>query len=458
VVFKTRDETGFFKSLEEFCDRVDRAALNKRVLESLIKCGAMDTMPGSRRQKMAILEQALSAGIEAQRAREAGQSSMFDLFGGGAAAGGSSVQSLPMPMITETAQDYKEQLAWEKELLGMYVSDHPIARALEDMDMTGVTALGQIGEEHVGKTLTFMGMISQIRRLTTKKGDSMLVAMLEDLESSIELVAFPKSYEKYRELLQDDALLRVSAKVDKSRRDDTLQLMLESASVLEIVTSSAANKAPPPALELPPQMDLEGQVDEIMAHSVGAMIAPTDDAPHPAGRAGGRSSELSTSADASNSMTTNMERNGATNGAAYSAASSQPSKPADLPADGHSISIIRPRVKVGASSNGGGNGNGGNGNSGNGSGYTVAPPPEPESNQALRLFLPRTDDFDADVLLMQTVDRVLRRSSGEDAVFIHMPNAVGTVLLKPRHKVRCDDLLLCALRDVLGNESVVMEG
>jgi len=62
------------------------------------------------------------------------------------------------------------------------------------------------------------------------------------------------------------------------------------------------------------------------------------------------------------------------------------------------------------------------------------------------------------VRLMQTVDRVLRQSSGEDAVFIHMPNAVGTVLLKPRHKVRCDDMLLGALRDVLGSESVVMEG
>jgi DNA polymerase-3 subunit alpha len=125
-----------------------------------------------------------------------------------------------------------------------------------------------------------------------------------------------------------------------------------------------------------------------------------------------------------------------------------------MPADSHSISIIRPRVKVGASSNGG-NGNGG---SSNGNGYTVAPPPEPESNQALRLFLPRTDDFDADVRLMQTVDRVLRQSSGDDAVFIHMPNAVGTVLLKPRHKVRCDDMLIDALRDVLGSESVVMEG
>ena len=161
-------------------------------------------------------------------------------------------------------------------------------------------------------------------------------------------------------------------------------------------------------------------------------------------------------------MSMSMERTGLANGAALSAAApsaSQPNKPADIPADSHSISVIRPRVKVGASSNGGSNGNSGSGNGHNtGNGYTVAPPPEPESNQALRLFLTRTDDFDADVRLMQTVDRVLRQSSGEDAVFIHMPNAVGTVLLKPRHKVRCDDMLLGALRDVLGSESVVMDG
>ena len=152
-----------------------------------------------------------------------------------------------------------------------------------------------------------------------------------------------------------------------------------------------------------------------------------------------------------------MDRTGLMNSAASSASAtpaSQPSKSPEQTADSHSISIIRPRVKVGASGNGGGNGNGG----GSSNGYTLAPPPEPESNQALRLFLPRTDDFDADVRLMQTVDRVLRQSSGEDSVFIHMPNAVGTVLLKPRHKVRCDDLLLGALRDVLGSESVVIEG
>ncbi|HEX5690670.1 MAG TPA: DNA polymerase III subunit alpha, partial [Roseiflexaceae bacterium] len=126
MVLKSREKEGAFTSLEAFCERVDRAALNKRVLESLIKCGAMDTLPGTRRQKLAIMDQALGAGVEAQRAREAGQASMFDLFGGGSDSGGVSVQSIPLPIIREEPQHYKEQLSWEKELLGMYVSDHPI--------------------------------------------------------------------------------------------------------------------------------------------------------------------------------------------------------------------------------------------------------------------------------------------------------------------------------------------
>jgi DNA polymerase-3 subunit alpha len=355
-----------------------------------------------------------------------------------------------LPIIPETAQDHKEQLAWEKELLGMYVSDHPIARALEGMDMTGVSMLGQIGEEHVGQTLTFMGMLSQIRRLTTKKGDSMLVAMLEDLEASIELVAFPKSYEKYRELLQDDALLRVSAKVDKSRRDESLQLMLENAAALEpAAASTAAASAPEP----PPQMDLEGKGDDIPPDlGMGMMSAPTDDVPHPAEMPG------AALADPAYRSADRMESAKGDAAFAATAPAAQPDRSVDVGlADSQLTSIIRPRVKVGAA-NGNGNGNGNAGGQSNGHGYTVAPPPEPTSSHALRLFLPRTDDFDADVRLMQTVDRVLRQSSGDDAVLIHMPNAVGTVLLKPRHKVRCDDLLIGALRDVLGSESVVMEG
>ncbi len=413
VILKQRDEGGLFKSLEEFCDRVDRSALNKRVLESLIKCGAMDGMPGTRRQKLAILEQALSAGVEAQRAREAGQSSMFDLLGGGASGARSSVQSIPLPIITETPQDYKEQLAWEKELLGMYVSDHPIVRALEGIDTTGITSIRQISDELDGEMLTFVGMLSQSRRLATKKGDSMLVAMLEDLEATIELVAFPKSYEKYRDLLNDDALLRVVAKVGKSRRDESMQLLLESAEVLEARAEDVV-EGDHAAVE----MDLEGLDEQIASTDrvdmrMDMTETPSADEPAPAG------------------SDTTMPPVGIAMESAQ-------------PADATPVSIIRSRIKVGANGNGNGHSNG------NG-----APPALPV--HSLRLDFPRSPDFDADVRLMQTVDRVLRQSEGDSEVIIRMPNKAGTVLLKPRHKVCCDDALVGALRAVLGEAGVVVE-
>jgi DNA polymerase-3 subunit alpha len=411
-IIAERQKGNTFKNLEDFCDRVDRAALNKRVLESLIKSGAVDALPGTRRQKLAILDQALSAGIEAQRAREAGQASMFDLFGSSGGSGGRSMHSIPLPLITETQQDYKEQLAWEKELLGMYVSDHPIAKALEGLDLSDVTPLSRLGDEAVGKTLTFVGMLLGARRLTTKKGDSMLVANLEDLEATAELVAFPKSYDKCRELLVDDALLRITAKVDK--RNESLQLLLESAEVLDITRVAV------PIAELPPQMDLEGQGDYIPSGATDdlAMVAPLDDAPHLAERGEG--------------------------GATPDVLASEPP-----PEDTAPISTIRSRIKAG--SNGTGNGH----TNGNGGDSAFAAPPV--SSHSLRLYLPRTSDFDADVLLMQKIDRVLRQSAGDDNVIIHMPNTEGVVLLQPRHKVRCTDELLGALRSELGPECVVLE-
>jgi DNA polymerase III subunit alpha len=408
VILKARDESGPFRSLEDFCDRVDRSALNKRVLESLIKCGAMDALPGTRRQKLAILEQVLAAGVEAQRAREAGQSSMFDLLGDGSSSAGMAVQSIPLPVITEAPQDYKEQLAWEKELVGMYVSDHPIARALDGLDMAGITSIGQISDELAGQTLNFVGMLSQTRRLATKKGDSMLVAMLEDIEAAIEIVVFPKSYDRYRELLIDDALLRVVAKVDKSRRDDRVQLLLESVSPLE-----TAARVPAPVPEPDLAMDLEGIADQAPAGI--ADQTPPDDAPHPA--------DLDVAPPLEKTVP----------------ATPPPEQP---------ISIIRPRAKVGANGNGNGNGHGNDNGNGNGAAHGPA--------HALRLYFPRTPDFDADVRLMELVDRVLRQSEGASEVIIHMPSAAGMVLLKSRHTVNCDDALVGALHQVLGARSVVV--
>jgi DNA polymerase-3 subunit alpha len=441
AIIAVRENGGPFKSLEEFCDRIDRHALNKRVLESLIKCGAMDALPGNRHQKMAILDQALAAGIEAQRSREAGQATMFDFLGGGNSSE-PSTQSIPMPMIKHEPQHDKERLAWEKELLGMYVSDHPIASALAGIDLSNVTAISKLNDDAdlVGQTLTFCGMITGVRRLATKKGDSMLVANIEDMESTIELVAFPKSYEKYRDLLVDDALLCITAKVDRGRRDDTIQLLLETAKPIEAAPRAEASQPPV-------EMDLNGETEiQEFAARPNPAEPPPDDAPHPV-------EMIMASTDGAEKGSARVAAPEivvpATMPAAQVAPPAEPSGP---------ISIIKSRVKVSASGTANGNGNGhsnGNGSSnghssgnGNGNGH---------SKHTLRLLMPRTNDFDADVRVMQSVHDVLRISEGEDEVIIHIDKAGGLVMLKSNHTVRCSDDLLGALRGVLGPERVIVE-
>jgi DNA polymerase III, alpha subunit len=114
AILRERDANGPFRSLEDLCERVDRHALNKRVLESLIKAGALDPLPGTRRQKLAILDTAMEAGARAQKNRETGQ---IDMFGNIVADTDAPIGAIPLPTINETPDDRKEQLAWEKELL-----------------------------------------------------------------------------------------------------------------------------------------------------------------------------------------------------------------------------------------------------------------------------------------------------------------------------------------------------
>ncbi|WP_255604281.1 DNA polymerase III subunit alpha [Oscillochloris sp. ZM17-4] len=257
AIIAAREEGGDFSSLEDLCARVDRNALNKRVVESLIKAGALDALPGTRRQKLAILDQALAAGIEAQKAKEVGQGSLFDMFG--ESVGGPSsvnVSRIPMPIIQPTPAENKEELLWEKELLGLNVSEDPVSKSLEGVDMRGVTLLGDITEEHIGKSLTFIGLLGGVRRITTKKGDAMLVGVLEDTTSTIEIVVFPKSLAKCGDLLQNDAVLKITAKVDNRR--DSPQLVVDA---VEAVEASLA----PAAAAVETEMDLEGVGDDLGA-------------------------------------------------------------------------------------------------------------------------------------------------------------------------------------------------
>lgn len=217
---------GPFTSLEDFADRIDLKLINKRVIESLIKAGTFDSLPGSRRQKLAVLDQVIDAASGAQKARAAGQSSIFDLMGSSTSTDATnSMAAVAFPIIRETREDQRELLTWEKELLGMYVSDHPVVQALRDVDLSDVTPLATISDELVGQSLTFAGMLSNTRTVTTKKGDAMFVGNFEDITSSIEFVAFPKAYEKFKSLLHDDAVIRIIGKLD--RRNDGMQLMID---------------------------------------------------------------------------------------------------------------------------------------------------------------------------------------------------------------------------------------
>lgn len=400
ALLRERDAGGPFRSLENLCDRVDRHALNKRVLESLIRCGALDSLPGSRRQKLAILDLAMEAGARAQKNRETGQ---IDMFGGITEDTTDTVSAIPLPAIVETPEDRKEQLAWEKELLGVIFSSDPRKAALERATIPDRVPLAAIRDaeslqEYQGSVLTFAGLLARVRAVSTKKGDTMLVAALEDEhEEVIELVAFPRVYEKYRDLLRQDALLIVKARVDE--RNGGMQLVLESAAQLDL---SAA--APPPVT---PEMDLDALADDERVISA-PPSGPAPEVPAPARPA-------------------------------------PPPPPITAP-----VALIKPRAASRSQSPPSQNGNGHDGR-------MPQVPGEPPPGRTMRLRFPRSADQEADIRLMQHVYDLLRGRDGSDQVVIQVDVPERRVLLRMRQTITCDEGLLGALRGALGNECVTFE-
>jgi DNA polymerase-3 subunit alpha len=218
IATRAAQPEGRFTSLDHLCRQVDSKVLNKRVLESLIKAGALDDF-GHRAQLLEGLERALGAGQQAQRAREAGQISLFGLLGG---AEPESVGGGALPDVEEAPR--KMLLAWEKEMTGLYLSEHPLSLVQTG---PGITLLGEITTEQAGQKATIVAMISAVRRIITKKNTTMGVMVVEDLSGTLELVAFPECFEQHADLWQADAIIRAVVKVDL--RNDQVQLVCESA-------------------------------------------------------------------------------------------------------------------------------------------------------------------------------------------------------------------------------------
>ncbi len=192
-----------FESLDDFCTRVDLKQVNRRVLESLIKAGAFDAF-GHRAQLLEAIDRMLSVSAAHHNASAAGQMSLF----GGALA----VDTFgDLPQVKEV--DNKTQLEWEKELMGVYFTAHPLMK-IAALGKKHVGAyVGEISAENDGQQVTIGGIIKSKRQITTKKGDPMAFLQVEDPQGTIEVVAFPRTFNDCRDVIQEDALVLVRGKV-----------------------------------------------------------------------------------------------------------------------------------------------------------------------------------------------------------------------------------------------------
>ncbi len=201
-----RDRLGRIGSLRALCREVDLRLVNKRVLESLVKAGALDRLGPNRASLCAAVDGALESAQKAVRDRETGQHGLFGLPGGGDAA---------EPEVREIAEwpDH-ELLAYEKETLGFYVKGHPLADHAARIRGLVTHTTASLREVQLPRPATVAGIVSALKRRKTKKGDAMAVFALEDLHGSVEVVVFPETYGRHRSLIEEDAALLVSGTVE----------------------------------------------------------------------------------------------------------------------------------------------------------------------------------------------------------------------------------------------------
>jgi len=222
-VVTERNNRGKFSTIEDFCHRADLRGINKRVLESLIKAGAFDSL-GDRGSLLTSVDRILSNAQREQRLRESGQSTMFDLWGEMAAS--------PAPVINfpKNEVSISEKLAWEKELIGVYLSEHPFAVFKEKIG-TEVTLCGQVDADLEGQTVRVVGMVTVVRSFYTRDHRQFVSVTLEDLDGQVEVMVWPKVYAETIELWREGIIVMVEGRV--RLRNDRIQINGDSVRLYE---------------------------------------------------------------------------------------------------------------------------------------------------------------------------------------------------------------------------------
>jgi DNA polymerase-3 subunit alpha len=216
AIIKAREEEGPFNSVWDFCRRVDCQSVNKKASDSLVKCGAFDSLPGTRTGMMDALPRAQLAGAQAQADAQSGQGSFFDLEGGNEdAAAHHDPPIVPLP-------DERKQLnEWEKETLGLFLSSHPLKEVRPALRARVDCSLTELAEKKDGEWVTVGGMIAECKRIRTKKGDPMMFATLDDLEGQVELLVFNSAYAANADKVDVDKIVIVRGRVDHKEEGET---------------------------------------------------------------------------------------------------------------------------------------------------------------------------------------------------------------------------------------------
>jgi DNA polymerase-3 subunit alpha len=234
AIIEARDSAGPITSIWDFCERVDCGRVNKKAIESLIKCGALDSTGATRAGMLDVLPQAQAAGNKVQQDAQLGQGSIFDLGfddapgdGGGGPSG--PKQHPPVPHIED---DPAQRNAMEKETLGLFLSTHPLKEMRAALRVQTDCSLAELGDRPDKSWVTVGGMIAECKRIRTRNGDPMMFATLDDLEGQVEMLVFNSAYEKNNAVVENDRVVLVRGRVDHKERGET-KLVAQEITVFE---------------------------------------------------------------------------------------------------------------------------------------------------------------------------------------------------------------------------------
>ncbi len=229
----SREKDGPFLSLADLCDRIPANSLNRRGLESLIHCGALDSLHenANRAQLIADLELIIEWAAARARDRLSGQGNLFDMSD--SVQNARADQQITSAPKASSVEDYPptQKLRLEKELLGFYLSDHPLKQLSEDVRLIAPIGLTSLEEQKDKAKISVIAMINDIRQVTTRKGDRMAILKIEDLTGGCEAVVFPKSYQRLSDHLMTETRLLFWGSVD--RRDENVQLIVDDCRLID---------------------------------------------------------------------------------------------------------------------------------------------------------------------------------------------------------------------------------